>query len=140
MCNRYADWFRQAEADLRHARHSIEKGDFDLNSVVIKSIDPDQIREAVTSFAEHIRRQHSEVERVLWFGSWVTGLPTPASDVDHCLILSSSDKPPRERIPDYLPLGFPTGIDRFAYTKDEFERLRHSSPGWHKAITSGQEI
>lgn len=29
MSNRYADWFRQAEADLRHARHSLEKGDFE---------------------------------------------------------------------------------------------------------------
>jgi HEPN domain-containing protein len=29
MSNRYADWFRQAEADLRHARNSLEKGDFE---------------------------------------------------------------------------------------------------------------
>jgi predicted nucleotidyltransferase len=77
---------------------------------------------------------------VIWFGSWVTGLPTPASDVDLCLILSSSDKLPRDRIPDYLPLGFPTGIDLFAYTKEEFERLQHSNPGWYGAIISGMEV
>ncbi len=29
MSNRYPDWFRQAEADLRHARHSLEQGDFE---------------------------------------------------------------------------------------------------------------
>ena len=29
MGNRYADWFRQAEADLRHARNSLEDGDFE---------------------------------------------------------------------------------------------------------------
>src|SRR3989304_2439227 len=29
MSNRYADWFRQAEADLRHARHSLDQGDFE---------------------------------------------------------------------------------------------------------------
>ncbi|GIW91868.1 MAG: DNA-binding protein [Pirellulaceae bacterium] len=28
MANRYADWFRQAEADLRHARHALEDGDY----------------------------------------------------------------------------------------------------------------
>jgi len=111
-----------------------------LNSVVIKSVDHDQIREAVASFATQIRKQHPEVERVIWFGSWVTGLPSPGSDVDLCLILSSSDKPPRDRISDYLPLGFPVGIDLFAYTKNEFERLRHSSPGWFEAIISGLEI
>jgi HEPN domain-containing protein len=27
--NRHADWFRQAEADLRHARHALEDGDFE---------------------------------------------------------------------------------------------------------------
>jgi len=29
MGNRYADWFRQAEADLQHARNSLEDGDFE---------------------------------------------------------------------------------------------------------------
>jgi HEPN domain-containing protein len=29
MGNRHADWFRQAEADLRHARNSLEDGDFE---------------------------------------------------------------------------------------------------------------
>ncbi|MGD2069286.1 MAG: HEPN domain-containing protein [Gemmatimonadota bacterium] len=27
MANRHADWFRQSEADLRHARNSLEDGD-----------------------------------------------------------------------------------------------------------------
>jgi HEPN domain-containing protein len=29
MGNRYADWFRQAEADLRHACNALEDGDFE---------------------------------------------------------------------------------------------------------------
>jgi len=29
MGNRYVDWFRQAEADLRHARNSLEDSDFE---------------------------------------------------------------------------------------------------------------
>lgn len=29
MSNRYADWFRQAEADLRHARNALEAGDYE---------------------------------------------------------------------------------------------------------------
>lgn len=29
MGNRYADWYRQAEADLRHARNALEDGDFE---------------------------------------------------------------------------------------------------------------
>ena len=111
-----------------------------LNSVVIKSIDREQIRRAVLSYVAQLRRQHPEVERVIWFGSWMTGLPTPGSDVDLCLIVSSSDKPARDRISDYLPLGFPVGIDLFAYTQTEFEHLRQSSPDWYQAITTGMDI
>lgn len=29
MCNRYADWFRQARADLRHARNALQDGDYE---------------------------------------------------------------------------------------------------------------
>ena len=95
---------------------------------------------AVADYVARLRADHPEIERVIWFGSWVTGIPLPGSDVDLCLILSSSDKTPRDRAPHYLPVGFPVGIDLFAYTRAEFERLRESSPGWYQAITSGREI
>jgi HEPN domain-containing protein len=29
MTNRYLDWFRQAQADLRHAHNSLNDGDYD---------------------------------------------------------------------------------------------------------------
>ena len=29
MGNRYKDWFRQAEADLRHARNALEDGGYE---------------------------------------------------------------------------------------------------------------
>jgi predicted nucleotidyltransferase len=111
-----------------------------LNSVVIKSIDREIINQAVASFVIELRIKHPEVIRVIWFGSWVKGLPSPGSDVDLCLILSSSEKSPRDRIPDYLPQKFPVGIDIFIYTRDEFERLERTSPGWYGAIISGREI
>jgi predicted nucleotidyltransferase len=95
---------------------------------------------AVAEYVAGLRADHPEIERVIWFGSWVTGIPLPGSDVDLCLILSASDKSPRERAPAYLPVGFPVGIDLFAYTRAEFERLKGTSPGWYRAITSGREI
>ena len=110
------------------------------NTVVIKSIDREQIKQAVEAYVARLRQSHPEIEKVIWFGSWVSGFPTPGSDVDLCLIISASDKPRRERLPDYLPVGFPVGIDLFVYTQDEFDRLRLESPGWHQAISSGIEI
>jgi len=111
-----------------------------LSSVVIKSANREEIAQSVASYAARLREQHREIERIIWFGSWVTGLPMPGSDVDLCLILSSSDRAPRDRIPDYLPVGFPVGVDLFAYTRDEFERLRETSPGWYQAIAAGADL
>jgi predicted nucleotidyltransferase len=87
-----------------------------------------------------VRVEHPEVERIIWFGSWVNGIPTPGSDVDICLILSFSDKSIRDRIPDFLPVGFPVGIEVFPYTIVEFEALQLQSPSWYKAITAGREL
>lgn len=132
---------RPVNSTLRPKRKvlSIKRGP-SLSSVVIKSVDREQIKKAVSSFAARLRDQYPEVERVIWFGSWVSGLPAPGSDVDLCLILSASDKPPRDRVSEYLPLGFPVGVDLFAYTKAEFRRLKQENPGWYQAITSGREI
>lgn len=111
-----------------------------MSSVVIKSTDRQVIIDAVVSYVAQLRSKHPEVKRVIWFGSWVNGLPTPGSDVDLCLILSASDKSVRDRIPDYLPLGFPVGIDLFPYTQDEFDRLRQEAPTWYSTIVSGREL
>lgn len=62
------------------------------------------------------------------------------SDVDLCLLLSSSDKLLRERVTEYLPVGFPVGIELFPYTVEEFEKLREKSKAWYEAIMSGKEL
>ena len=76
----------------------------------------------------------------MWFGSRVNGTPSPGSDVDICLVLARSDKPFRERAGDYLPVGFPVGLDLFPYTAEELDRLRLDHPSWHRAITAGVDL
>ena len=111
-----------------------------MDSVVIKSADRAAVECALLSHVAKLRVEHPEIRRIIWFGSWVTGLPTPGSDVDLCLVLASSAKAFRERVPDYLPIGFPVGIDLFPYTEKELGRVRESSPGWHREIMSGREL
>lgn len=107
---------------------------------MIRSANREEIAQAVEELACSLRANHPEVERVIWFGSWVTGLPTPGSDVDLCLILSSSDEPLRDRVVAYLPVGFPVGIDLLAYTRTEFALLPEVSPSLYAAIASGMEM
>ena len=109
-------------------------------SLVVKSNNEAAVERAVRRWAELIGARRSEVRRVIWFGSRVTGIPSPGSDVDVCLVLAHSDKPFRERVGDYLPFGFPVGLDLFPYTLAELERLRREQPSWHGAITSGVDV
>ena len=111
-----------------------------MSSVVIRSIDRDKVQEAVSEYARHLRQTHPEILRVIWFGSWITGYPSPGSDVDICLVLSRADKPIRERLPVYLPSRFPVGVDLFIYTQNELDHLQQASPGWYQAITSGIDV
>lgn len=109
-------------------------------SVRVRYADPNAIRRAVESYATAVRAAHPEVQRMRWFGSWVTGCWSPGSDVDLCIVVDRSTKAARERVPDYLPSTFPVGIDLFVYTEDEFERLRTEHPSFAKAIDAGVEV
>lgn len=158
---RHADWLRQADADLRLARHARDGAAHDWAcfaaqqaaekapspapsgssaSLVVKSNNEAAVERAVRAWARLIGDRNPEVSRILWFGSRVTGVPAPGSDVDLCLVLENSDKPFRERIGDYLPVGFPVGLDLFPYTQAELERLRREHPSWHRAMTSGVDL
>lgn len=98
------------------------------------------MRQRVELLAATWRRHHPEISRIIWFGSWVNGLPTPGSDVDICLIVTHAAKPRHERAPDYLPAGFPVGLDLVVYTETEFARLSDDSPQWHRAIVAGRDL
>lgn len=114
------------------------------NSVIVKSADRDLIEQAVSSYLRELFTKHSEVIKVIWFGSWVTGIPRPGSDVDLCLVLDRAKDdppvPPRQRIPRYLPEGFPVGIDLFPYTEAELAEIERDRPGWFRCLTTGREV
>ena len=111
-----------------------------MTSVVIKLNNQEQVSQAVSAYVTWLRAEHPEVERVIWFGSRVKGLPTPGSDVDLCIVIKSSAKSRRDRIPDYLPVGFPVGIDLFVFTSAEFAKLHETSPSWYEVILAGREM
>ena len=67
-----------------------------MDTVIIKSANRERIAAAVQSYVTQLYQAHAEIEQVIWFGSWITGIPTPGSDVDLCLVVSSSDLLPRE--------------------------------------------
>lgn len=93
-----------------------------LNSVVIKSIDEHCIRELLDQYATRLLASNPFVEEIIVFGSFEKGTYAPGSDVDIAVVLTQSDKPPRDRAPELLPGTFPVGVDLFAYTREELAR------------------
>jgi len=67
-----------------------------------------------------------EVEEIVIFGSFEKGNYAPGSDVDIFILLSSSDRSIRDRIPQLLPHVFPVGVDLFPYTREEVAALEPS--------------
>ncbi|MFO8240414.1 MAG: nucleotidyltransferase domain-containing protein [Dissulfuribacterales bacterium] len=70
-----------------------------------------------------MRANHPEIERVLLFGSLARGEAAPGSDADLLLVLSSAADPFLNRIPKYIPMGLPIGVDVFPYTQEEISRM-----------------
>lgn len=97
-----------------------------MSSVVIKSVDSAAVRRRAEAWAADLLADHSEVEEVVVFGSFPKGTWAPGSDLDVLLVLTSSPKPFRDRIPDYLPGAFPVGVDVFPYTSAELAAMRGS--------------
>jgi predicted nucleotidyltransferase len=107
---------------------------------VVHWADPDAVAAELAAYAETLRRRHPSVSRVLWYGSWVDGQPTPSSDVDICVVVSDDERRPRDRVPDYLPDRFPVGVDLVVLTEKEFQDLELRSPIWFRAIASGRSM
>jgi predicted nucleotidyltransferase len=94
-----------------------------LSSVVVKSVDASAVRRAADEWAGRLLATRSDVEEIVVFGSFAKGTYAPGSDLDVVILLSHSDKPFRERIPELLPETFLVGMDLFPYTQQEAASL-----------------
>lgn len=111
------------------------------DSVEIEYFPSGQVWEALRSFVSHLRHQHPEVAKVVLFGSVVRGDCVPGSDVDLLIVLRESSLPFPDRIPRYLPSGFPVGVDVFPYTRDELEQmLSQGNTFIQEALAEGREV
>ncbi len=90
-----------------------------LSGVVVKSVDEAAVRRAMDAYAARLLAAHPQIEEIVVFGSFAEGTWAPGSDLDVFVVLSHSDKPVRDRIPNLLPGAFPVGVDLFPYTREE---------------------
>ncbi|MFQ5658454.1 MAG: nucleotidyltransferase domain-containing protein [Candidatus Methylomirabilales bacterium] len=99
-----------------------------------------QLKAAARRAAERL----CTVCRVVLFGSFVSGIPTPRSDADLLVVVETSPHlQPRDRVPEVLrALGpLPCPIDLFVVTDEELRRLsREGDTLVRLALETGQEL
>jgi predicted nucleotidyltransferase len=100
-----------------------------LSTVSVTWFDKDAVWRAVEAHARALAACHPEIQEILVFGSLVSGVPVPGSDVDLLIVLAASDRSFRDRIPAFLPGAFPCGVDVFPYTRAEVERMKQEGNG-----------
>lgn len=111
MANRYADWLRQAEADLRHARNALEDGDYEWScfaaqqaaekalKAVVQAHGGEAWGHSVTVLAGHLREK----------------LEVPES------LSNAARRLDKHYIPTRYPNGFDAGAPTDYYTAPEAE-------------------
>jgi len=110
MANRYKDWFRQAEADLRHARNALGDGDHEWSCFAAQQA-AEKALKAV--FLLHGMEAWGHTVTVL-IGNLPQNLVTPPDRlVDYARMLD------KHYIPTRYPNGFDSGAPTDFYTKDE---------------------
>ncbi len=101
-----------------------------MDTVKITYFDSAGVRRALDDYVRTVTARHPEIEEVVLFGSLAAGTAVPGSDVDLVLVLSHTDRRFLDRVPQFLPSGFPVDMDVFPYTRDEIERMKGQGNGF----------
>lgn len=110
----------------------------------IRRADPAAVTAAVQRWSAELAVR-AEVQRVIWYGSYVTGVPTPRSDADLCIVVRddsvAANAPRHARGADYLPaFATPVPFDIAVLTTSEYAALAEWAPEWTAALASGRVV
>jgi len=110
MANRYFDWFRQSEADLRHARNALRDGDYDWSCFAAHQA----AEKALKSIYLHRGMDAWGHTLTVLIGNLPASVTKPADLlVDYARILD------KFYIPTRYPNGFDSGAPTDYYTAQE---------------------
>ena len=112
MPERSGDWLRQAGADLRHARHSLDDGDFDWAAFASQQ-----------AAEKAIKALFQKLNLDAW-GHTLTGLigALPRDAQPDASLIDAAKELDKHYIPTRYPNGFERGAPVDFYTRGEAER------------------
>ena len=93
-----------------------------MTSVVVRSLDRENVPAQLRAAAAGIGAAHPEVREVRLIGSLARGERNPYADADFLIVLEATDVPYRDRSAVYKPLGGPVPMDLTVCTQAELNR------------------
>jgi HEPN domain-containing protein len=109
MANRYRDWFRQAEADLRHARHALEDRDFEWSCFASQQA----AEKALKSVFQKLGMDAWGHTLTALIGNLPPSLQVSENLINYAKMLD------KHYIPTHYPNGFESGAPTDFYTEEE---------------------
>ena len=117
MSNRYLDWFRQAEADLRHARHAHDDKDFEWSCFAAHQ----SAEKAIKGVFQKLGMDAWGHTLTALIGNLVPSAEPPERVVNCARMLD------KHYIPTRYPNGFESGAPTDFYTEEEAQNaIRHA--------------
>jgi HEPN domain-containing protein len=112
MGNRYLDWFRQAEADLRHAGNALEAGDFEWSCFAAQQA----AEKALKAVFQKLGLEAWGHTLTALIGNLPSSVQLSPELVDYCKMLD------KHYIPTRYPNGFESGAPTDFYTEAEAQQ------------------
>jgi HEPN domain-containing protein len=112
MAERSSDWMRQAQADLRHARHALDDADFEWSAFA-----------AQQSAEKAVKALYQKLHLEAWghtLSVLLANLPEPARPAPP--LIDTAKALDKHYIPTRYPNGFERGAPTDFYTHDEAVR------------------
>ena len=118
MSNRYSDWFRQAEADLRHARNSLKTGDFEWSCFA-----------AHQAAEKALKAVFLKLGKDAWGHTITVLIGNLPKDADHPYesLVNYARMLDKYYIPTRYPNGFESGAPTDFYTSEEAGNAIHQA-------------
>lgn len=111
MPNRHGDWFRQAEADLRHARNSVEAGDHEWACFAAQQA----AEKAVKALVQRLGGEPRGHSVTILLGALAERTEVPVQ------LVEAGKRLDKHYIPTRYPNGFEAGAPTDYYTRSEAE-------------------
>jgi predicted nucleotidyltransferase len=91
---------------------------------------PERVVETLRGLARRLREEHGAIVSVRLFGSFAFGRPTPRSDADVAIVVSSATERERARaLAEQVFLEAPVPVELFVFVQSELEPGAHAESG-----------